>query len=140
MTQAETSRRRFLAVFGLSGATVATTMAVAALPRQLEIKAPVTPDQYIAEMQALGWRVFAGVYENDDGVRRHCGVIERDPDKFEYKSDDYVLRMRRLRCAIADTGFDFYDRASDRLFELGLTEDLIGELRVRGHDPQGEEL
>jgi hypothetical protein len=136
-TQAIMPRRGFLSRalgFTAAGATLALpAVATSAAPVVSPLVGPITPDQYIAEIHAMGWRVFSGTYINSQGHEAHAGVIERRPDDGAgLESDENYLRLRRLRHATSDSGLDFFKRASDRLYELGLRQVLDGPMRTRG--------
>jgi hypothetical protein len=119
------SRRSILGGFA---AATAVPAAVAAAPPTAAggplLSAPITPDQYIAEMHAIGWECFSGYYIGRGGLQIQTrGIIERCDDVW-HESDENLIRRRQLNRAIAASGIDFYERASARLFELGYRENV----------------
>lgn len=100
-----------------------------ALPKRIKSKATanrlpirITPDEYIAEVHALGCQIYCGTFLDGTGQQGHMGVIEHDDNRGYEASDEE--RWRALCYAIRDSGSDFLDRVSDRLYELGLWEEV----------------
>ncbi|MBA2398909.1 MAG: hypothetical protein H0V72_09450 [Bradyrhizobium sp.] len=114
---------RLAAVMASTPVAVAT-LSAAPVQAQPPLVGPITPDQYIATMHSMGWSVFAGCWIRE-GVEVHAGVIEHIDDWYAWNrsEEDQSLNVK-LRKAIEDSGIDFYDRVSDRLYELRLREQV----------------
>lgn len=113
-----------------AGASSAAIAATASRQERTPLKGPITPDQYIAEMHAIGWTCWAGCYVNKHGEEAHAGVIEYMTDESRFnETDENHIRRRQLQRAIADSGIDFYDRASDRLYALGFRTNVMASGR-----------
>ena len=119
------TRRFFLGRAAIALPAAAGITATATPQERAPLEGPITPDQYISEMHAIGWTCFAACFVKKDGQIRHDGVIEYCSDRWSfYASDDDIVRRRRLLRAVSESGPDFYRRAGDRLFELGLCTDV----------------
>jgi hypothetical protein len=119
------SRRGFLAYLGLAGATVATVTATSAAcpePARRPLKGPITPDQYIQEMLAIGWEPFTIVHTLRSGKTiRYSGTFETHPDDY-LPTEEQRLRRFELQEALSKSGIDFYQRTGARLFDLGMVQ------------------
>ena len=82
----ELARRSFLA--GVTVPIAATVASSPALGRQ-PLVGPITPDQYIQEMHAVGRTCFVGCYIDKSGNEVHAGVIARR------ESDETSSRLQR---------------------------------------------
>jgi hypothetical protein len=124
------SRRSIL---GRLAAALAAAPIAAALPAATPtpthaapaLAGPITPDDYIAEMHAIGWQPFAGCYTDFNLNEVHAGVIELYDGLDRVMTAEEVHRRFSLQRAVASSGPDFYDRVSDRLYELGYRRDVM---------------
>jgi hypothetical protein len=85
--------------------------------------APITPDQYIAKARDRS-ACFAGCYIGKHRDEIHAGVIEDDNPRDRAFTDKEADRRTRLMRA-GRSGLDFWDRVSDRLYELGYRRDCM---------------
>jgi hypothetical protein len=118
----------FAAAIESAPAAAVLTTAPAAGASAAPLVGPITPDQYIAEMHAIGWRCFSAYYIGRDGAEIHGGVIE-DVDEVNawHRSEANRARRGRLLEAVGKSGRDFYNRTGLRLKELGLKQDVWPE-------------
>jgi hypothetical protein len=120
--QIVTPRRNFLIrALGFTavaaGATVSQPPSATALP---PLTGPITPDQYIAEMLAIGWEPYAIVQTLRTGKKIALkGTFESFAPNFN-PTEDQTLRRYRLLKAVGESGIDFYDRTGARIHELGM--------------------
>jgi hypothetical protein len=118
------SRRSIL---GRLAGVLASTPVAAALSRpqvmaRQPLKGPITPDQYIQEMQAIGWEPYAIAQTLRSGRTIVLqGTFETHPADY-YPTDEQYLRRRQLQTAVGASGIDFYERTGARLFELGMVQ------------------
>jgi hypothetical protein len=102
-----------------------TPVAVAALsPRPAQarrpLKGPITPDQYIEEMRAIGWEPYAIMQTLPSGKTMALkGTFETFPPGY-HPTEDQHLRRYQLLQAVGESGIDFYERTGARLLELGM--------------------
>jgi hypothetical protein len=76
---------------------------------------PFTPAQYLAAMNAIGWRAVASCH---DGVPVH--VIEYAPEGHSNISDFWAIQQR-----IDNSSGEFWKRTSRFLYDQGLREEMI---------------
>jgi hypothetical protein len=116
------SRRSILG--RLAGALASAPVAVAAIapapPRQ-PLKGPITPDQYIEEMRAIGWEPYTIAQTLPSGRTVAMGTYETAPSDY-FPTDEQSMRRHQLIRAIGESGIDFYARTGARLFELGMVQ------------------
>jgi hypothetical protein len=111
----------------LAGALASTPVVVSAAlspsparAARQPLKGPITPDQYIAEMKAIGWEPYTIDQTLSSGkVLALNGTFETHPDDY-YPTDDQHLRRHQLQRAVGVSGIDFYERTGSRLRELGM--------------------
>jgi hypothetical protein len=117
------SRRSILG--RLAGAMASTPIAAAAFSpppakARQPLKGPITPDQYIEEMLAIGWEPYTIVQTLRSGKTIVLkGTFETFPSDYD-PTDEQYLRRRQLLRAVGESGIDFYERTGARLFELGM--------------------
>jgi hypothetical protein len=119
------SRRSILG--HLAGAFASTPVAVVALSpapakERQPLKGPITPDQYIEEMLAIGWEPYAIVQTLGSGMRIPLKGTFETCTSGHYPTDEQHLRRYQLQRAVGDSGIDFYERTGARLFELGMVQ------------------
>jgi hypothetical protein len=73
---------------------------------------PITPAEYLTEMEANGWLPITRIGPN--GEPR--GVFEFTVD---FPTDEAMNFLRYINCRVRRSGRDFYDRAAWHLFEQG---------------------
>lgn len=89
---------------------------------QEPLKGPITPDQYIQEMHAIGWEPYAIVQTLPSGRTIALkGTFENHPSDY-YPTDEQHLRRHQLLKAVGVSGIDFYERTGARLLELGMVQ------------------
>jgi hypothetical protein len=101
------SRRSILG--RLAGALASAPVAVAAIapapPRQ-PLKGPITPDQYIEEMRAIGWEPYTIAQTLPSGRTVAMGTYETAPSDY-FPTDEQSMRRHQLIRAIGESGIDF---------------------------------
>jgi hypothetical protein len=119
------SRRSILGTFAAAfAAAPVTVQALTPLPTPATqpLKAPITPDQYIEEMLAIGWEPYAIVQTFRSGKKILLkGTFESCPSDSR-PTDEQHLRRFQLQRAVGESGIDFYERTGARLFELGMVQ------------------
>ena len=125
------SRRRFLSFLGVAGAS-ATASAVAIMqPKpQEESQAPFDhPAEYLAAMQAIGWRPVAMYQRCADGSIRQMGVAEHARDRaaiHETLPKFHAIQMRAPVRRPADMPQnDWWKRVWSHLYDQGMREDVM---------------
>jgi hypothetical protein len=123
-----TPRRNFLIRalgFTAAGALASTPVAAAALsPPQakarLPLKGPITPDQYIQEMLAIGWEPYTITMTAVSGKTINLkGTFETHPDDY-FPNEEQHTRRFELQRAVSKSGPYFYEEVGARLRELGM--------------------
>lgn len=133
MAQAEviptTSRRRFLAVLGLAGASATVTAVAVTAKVQEESTGHFTqPAEYVAAMHSIGWSVVAMFHRRDDGSIHRMGVNETWPteEKMHATWDKFhAISMRMPVQICADTPQKgWWEQVWHYLYDHGFREDV----------------
>lgn len=126
-----TSRRSFLSLLGLAGAataTATTAVAIATKPKAEESRAPFKhPSEYLAAMQAIGWRCAAMYYRTGSGEIVRGGVFESAPeDKIleTWKAFHSISMRAPVQLASDVHPGGWWKEVHDYLWDLGLREDV----------------
>lgn len=121
---ANQSRRGFLAYLGIAGAAATTTATASAvtLPVRQPLKGPITPDQYIQEMLAIGWEPYTITMTTVSGNTIELkGTFETHPDDY-LPNEEQRTRRFQLQQAVGKSGPYFYEEVGARLRELGMVK------------------
>jgi hypothetical protein len=94
---------------------------------------PITPAEYLAEMEAHGWRPLVTVLHG----KPLRGISEWTVNEFPEQEDMEFLRYINSR--VAKSGADFYERAGDYLIEQGRVAYGTEREVVRGAGQAGSE-
>jgi hypothetical protein len=127
------NRRSFFSTFAAAAAAVTPIAAAtaAAVVGPKPIVGPLSPDQYIAEMEGLGISFRAVIVVNRDGKVVHGpeGYAEYWNDSYRHwdRTDEEIIRERQVRRAAgrgsSDTDVVQFDRrVAARLYEQGKVE------------------
>jgi hypothetical protein len=109
----------------LAGMLASAPVAVAALSpppaiARQPLKGPITPNQYIEEMQAIGGEPYTITMTTVSGEVVHLrGTFETYPDDY-FPNEEQLQRRFQLQEAVNKSGPDFYERTGERLRQLGM--------------------
>jgi hypothetical protein len=119
------SRRSILGTIAAAFAVTPVTVQALAPPPATAgqpLKGPITPDQYIEEMLAIGWEPYTIVQTHRSAKTIMLkGTFETHPSDY-FPTDEQHLRRHQLIRAVGKSGVDFYERTGARLFELGMVQ------------------
>ena len=124
---ANRSRRGFIAAFGLGGVAAATASAAVTQAKE-ETGHFKNPADYLAAMQAIGWRPVAMFQRLDDGTIRRMGVEENAPDPDHVSRTWLKFHVISMRCPVqlppdVHDG-DWWKAVWHHLYDLGLVQDV----------------
>ena len=117
------SRRRFLSFLGFASAS-------SVIPAVLAQDAKVTgrfanPSEYLAAMQAIGWRPVAMFQRLRDGSIHRMGVSETRPDKARHETSFLEFHAIQIRVPVQmGNGADWWQQVWTHLYDKGLREDV----------------
>jgi hypothetical protein len=105
----------------VAAATIATAPVSAAIPAPIVPSGPLTPAEYLREMQAIGWRPVASVLR---GKPQH--VIEYGPTDSRRGTIENQIAFLNVQNRRPDHSLepDFWKHTSQYLYDLGLREDV----------------
>ena len=120
------TRRIALFRIGTSAVAATATAAIAAPTAAPEETGPITPDEFLTALTAIGWRHVAGFHFTKAGGVHRMGVIEYydHEARASTKAADEIERIRLMQ-RVGKSGPDFWQRVGDRLWDLGKRENVL---------------